>query len=643
MASVTGITAARALAIEAASVVGAKVVNGNLILLKPEGIEINVGPVGGGGGGSFSNVAAVTVTSPDVARPDALIVFFIGGTVRPTRLGPLDIWFSEGAPVPTAPTIDSTPLTSMVVGAAFNQTLVVTGDRPLSFAVTTGSLPAGLSLAASTGVISGTPSAAGNYSFTITATNSAGSDGQAYSGTVAAAGVAPALTTTTIASMTQNVAYTQALAATGSTPRTWGISAGALPSGLAINSSTGALSGTPTVSGAYNFTVQVSNAFGQATRQFTGSISANVVAPTITTTTLGTLTQGTTASITLAVTGSTPITFAVTTGTLPAGLTLNASTGQITGTPSASGAYNFTVTATNSAGNDTQVFSGTVGTVAVTPPTITTTALNSLTQGSSFSQTIAATGGLPITWAVLSGSLPAGLSLASSTGIISGTPTAAGSYSFVLRATNSGGVDDQAFSGAVAAPSAGVSVFGTTALTGLVSGTDASSGSWTAHQFYVPGAQPAISKILGARIFIQDGSSQIGQTWRAAVQRIPDHITTGANQTALSTQIDAFNNNGTRTEGDVLVAGWNQLLFATEQDGIPPAGAWWIGVQIGNGTRYQSQSRDSIGPNFVPAPGNRFVLAERGEGVAGEAFRKTYNGAMNAFGDSYGIDTLVRL
>jgi len=106
------------------------------------------------------------------------------------------------------------------------------------------------------------------------------------------------------------------------------------------------------------------------------------------------------------------------------------------------------------------VVSGNIATTTFTfaqpavAPTITTTALNALTTGAAFTQTIAATGTTPIAWSVKSGSgsLPAGLTLDSATGTISGTPTTAGAYSFTLTASNNGGSDDQAFSGRVAAP-----------------------------------------------------------------------------------------------------------------------------------------------------------------------------------------------
>lgn len=84
----------------------------------------------------------------------------------------------------SAPVITTTSLPDAEVGAAYSQTVVASGTAPITFAVTSGGLPAGLSLNANTGAITGTPTTLEIYSFTITATNAAGSDDQAY--TVAA-------------------------------------------------------------------------------------------------------------------------------------------------------------------------------------------------------------------------------------------------------------------------------------------------------------------------------------------------------------------------------------------------------------------------------------------------------------------------
>jgi len=80
-----------------------------------------------------------------------------------------------------APAITTTNLTGGTVGTAYSETLAATGDTPITWSIESGSLPAGLSLEASTGVISGTPATVGTASFTVKATNAAGSDTKALS------------------------------------------------------------------------------------------------------------------------------------------------------------------------------------------------------------------------------------------------------------------------------------------------------------------------------------------------------------------------------------------------------------------------------------------------------------------------------
>ena len=94
-------------------------------------------------------------------------------------------------------------------------------------------------------------------------------------------------------------------------------------------------------------------------------------------------------------------------------------------------------------------------TPTITAPTITTSSLSQAKTGQSYSATLTATGDAPITWSVYSGSLPAGLTLSSS-GVISGTPTTAGSYMFTVKASNSGGDDTKTFSLVVASGSSSI-------------------------------------------------------------------------------------------------------------------------------------------------------------------------------------------
>lgn len=144
--------------------------------------------------------------------------------------------------------------------------------------------------------------------------------------------------------------YTTTIAASGGlSPYIFSVSAGSLPAGLSIASSTGVISGTPSVSGSNTFTVQVADAETPAVTATQSYTLVVVPTLTITTSSLPAANIGVSYSGTLAATGGvTPYTWSVTTGALPAGLTLNPATGAITGTPTAAGTFTFTVTVTDS-------------------------------------------------------------------------------------------------------------------------------------------------------------------------------------------------------------------------------------------------------------------------------------------------------
>jgi YVTN family beta-propeller protein len=110
--------------------------------------------------------------------------------------------------VTTSPTITSKAPSGLVKGKSFSHTVTASGTKPITFSVSAGSLPSGLSLKASTGVISGKPTATGSFTFTIKATNSAGSDTATYTVVVAAP------TATTSASASSSVGATDSNAAT---------------------------------------------------------------------------------------------------------------------------------------------------------------------------------------------------------------------------------------------------------------------------------------------------------------------------------------------------------------------------------------------------------------------------------------------
>lgn len=173
-----------------------------------------------------------------------------------------------GAPDPGNPLpaveITTTSLADGQVGSSFSRSISVTGGQaPYTFAVTSGALPAGVSLDANSGALTGTPTTAETANFTITATDSqdpADSDSQAYSVTIAAA---PALniTTTTLANVTQDNAASRTVSATGGvTPYTWSVLSGSLPTGMTLDANTGVISGTPTTVQTASFTIRVTDA-----------------------------------------------------------------------------------------------------------------------------------------------------------------------------------------------------------------------------------------------------------------------------------------------------------------------------------------------------------------------------------------------
>ncbi|MBK5295262.1 MAG: putative Ig domain-containing protein [Acidobacteriia bacterium] len=127
---------------------------------------------------------------------------------------------------------------------------------------------------------------------------------------------------------------------------------------------------------------------------------------------------------------------------MPAGVTLSNASGSLSGTPSAAGTYNITMRVADANGQQaSKIFSlvillcsGCSG-----PLGITTTSLPNGTVGAAYGSTLGAIGGTPpYTWSISSGQLPSGLSLIS-LGVISGTPTTAGSYSVALQAADSAG------------------------------------------------------------------------------------------------------------------------------------------------------------------------------------------------------------
>ena len=338
----------------------------------------------------------------------------------------------------SCPIISITPTTlpQATDTVAYSQQLAVSGGTsPYTWSLASGVLPTGITLS-SAGLISGTTSLVGSFNFTAQASDLNGCvQQQALSLGVTC--VAITITPSTLSTATVGTAYSQQFTATGGVgTKTWSIKSGTLPAGMTLSSS-GLLSGTPTdTAGTFNFTVQ---AMDQDSCPGTAAYSLTLQCPavTITQTTVPNGTVGSSYSTTLTASGSTaPYTWSLPTGsTLPPGLTLN-SAGVISGTPTSTGTYSFSVTARSAYScSGTTTLSITV----VCPALVLNPAsLSSGYNGVGYSQTITSTGGSgPYTYSVTAGSLPPGVTLNASSGVLSGTPTAAGSYSFTVSSHDS--------------------------------------------------------------------------------------------------------------------------------------------------------------------------------------------------------------
>jgi hypothetical protein len=320
-------------------------------------------------------------------------------------------------------------------GANYSQSLQASGGTlPYTWSIPAASLPAGITLNTSTGLISGTTNSTGPFSITATVTDNIGATAQqAYTLTIN-----PQLTISTpptLNSGTVGSAYSQTLTATGgaSSSYTWSIISGQLPNGLSPNGAT--ISGTPTASGTFTFTAQVTDAISiSATKVFTITIASGLTIVTAPTLPNGSI--GTSYGVTLTAQGGTsPYTWAVTAGALPTGLTLGPTAGGISGNPTSSGAFSFTVTVTDS-NNVTTTKSFTI-TIASSLTITNAPTLPSGVVGGAYSQTLTATGGTgPYSWAITAGALPGGLNFGTG-GSITGTPTTGGTFNFTVQVTDS--------------------------------------------------------------------------------------------------------------------------------------------------------------------------------------------------------------
>jgi hypothetical protein len=399
----------------------------------------------------------------DSALPAGLafdaVAGIVSGTPSDVQTGKLTIeaydsaWPTNTATATLAVTIDPPPFVVSVpaapaaqVDTAFALTAAVSGALGApTWTIASGALPSGVELNALSGVIAGTPKAWGSFTSLVEAHDSwAVGRTAAQPVAITVAPAALAINPPWLANATYHAAYAGALSATGGTGATiWSVTGGALPEGVTLDAN-GSLAGTPSSIGAFTIAVQARDANWTA-NVATANVSITVDAPafSISVPESPAAAVGQSYALAAAAHGNVgAVAWTIASGTLPAGLTLDAATGAIAGTPSAWGTSNVVVQGVDTWDSGRVAAKPLSITVAPTPLAITTASLAAATYRSAYQASLSATGGTgAIVWSVASGTLPAGVTL-DATGAIAGTPTEVGTFVFAAHGVDTNWTSD---------------------------------------------------------------------------------------------------------------------------------------------------------------------------------------------------------
>ena len=353
--------------------------------------------------------------------------FTVSATVRDTYGANVTAQFAMNVPQPPPPVTFSTlpALPDATQFVPYSVTLAATGGSGggYTFALSGSLLPPGLSLASS-GSITGTPTTAGAFDFSVSVTDSSGNTGsQGFNLNIKPA---PLQITTTgpFAAVVAGAAVSLSFAAIGGVPP-YTFSATGLPPGTSM-AANGALTGNPTQPSVYNFTVTVKDSVA-TTQSKSFALTVNPAALSIAGS-LGNGVAGSPYSSSVSATGGVPP-YTWSASGVPNGLTFSA--GSLTGTPTTAGTFTVAVTVTDSASS---VARQSFTVVIATAPLAITASLPNGTANAPYAATLTATGGTPpYTWSA--SGLPSGIT-ANTSGAISGTPATPGTYTVAVTVTD---------------------------------------------------------------------------------------------------------------------------------------------------------------------------------------------------------------
>ena len=316
---------------------------------------------------------------------------------------------------------------------------------PYQYKMLAGSLPTGLSLSSS-GLISGTPSVGGGWSFWVelsdenppSASWCVPSSAQREFSISVVQGLSIKQNALSPKATFLNEPYSFQLSADGGGSQVWSLKSGSLPAGMSVNPN-GLVSGTPTATGDFTFVVQVTDTNRTDTETFTLTVVERLK---ITAPTSPSAEVGVPLALGLKSTGGRPaITWSLLGGALPTGLVLNPATGEISGTPAVAGAYPLKVQVADTLGLTATVD---VPLTVAAKLAVVKKSLPAAKVGKLYQAKLRATGGVtPLKWNILGGKpgfLPTGIKFNAKTGAFSGTPKKAGVYRLRMQVVDKLGV-----------------------------------------------------------------------------------------------------------------------------------------------------------------------------------------------------------
>lgn len=540
--------------------------------------------------------------------------------------------------------IVTSKLSEIQVGSVSSSLVVVGGTPPLNFKVSAGSLPKGLKLDASSGAITGVIAKSllkQKYKFDITVSDSVGDSATAsYAGVVGAGANVLSNKTDKIADFVAGLSYSYPMVVVGGLePYKFAVSEGVLPDGVVIDADSGYLSGSlpaPTANKSYSFKISVRDYAGeQIESSYVGVIKSSAASAfAIMTADLPAMSAGVSYGASIGVIGGTaPFTFSTSALDLPSGLSLNPSTGLLSGVPDFAEAgqpFLFTVTVTDSKQlSTTMTYTGSVSnyTIGMGP-----NSFPNARPGSFYSAVVFAVGGQgPYTYVHKSGVLPIGLIFNAAAGSITGyvdEAEASSNRSFTISATDVNGITiDKTFS--IATSPFEVTVV-TSSLADAFEGDIfnngnvalSASGGIGPHSFEYIGSLPSGVALTSSGVFfgkpaVGEGQPGAGKTFPMTVRaRDSQGIRSGAVNLSLKVKISPVTLSAHSPDKAVIGAPYEFQLLATGGRGpyefVKTLGSFPVGL-----TMNASGKISGAASTATTCPAGEFTI------VAIDAFQQT--------------------